>query len=78
MLFEEVLPRMRDGLIVRRPGQFINQLFAIAVRYGSQRLVATHKLDAPWYTVHSFEASWLDNRWELHDEDQIVTEKKFS
>jgi hypothetical protein len=71
MLFEEVLPRMRDGLIARRPGQFINQFFTVGDRYGSQRLVATHRVDAPWYTVQSFESTWLDDKWEIHDEDQF-------
>jgi hypothetical protein len=78
MLFEEVLPPMREGFIVRRPGQFINSFFTIAVRYGSKRLISTHRLDAPWHTVQSFDAMWLDNNWEIHGEDQIVTEKKFS
>ena len=78
MLFEEVLPRMRDGLIARRPGAFIDQFFTIAVRYGSERLIATHKRDGSWYTVQSFESSWLDNNWEIRAEDQVATDKKFS
>ena len=75
MLLEEVLPRMREGLIARRPGRFIDQYFTIAARYGSERLIATHKPDASWYTVQCFEATWLDNNWEIHSDDQIILEK---
>lgn len=76
MLFEEVLPRMRDGLIARRPGTFSDDFYTIAFRYSSERLIATYKRDGSWYTVQSFESSWLDNNWEIRTEDQITPDEK--
>lgn len=75
MLFEEVFPRMREGVVVRRPGSFITSYYTIAARYGSERLIATHRLNGEWYTVQSFESTWLDNSWEIHQEDQLPAGK---